>query len=114
MKEPWFVEDVDFDTGKLEVDIYVGFRAGAQLPCPEFGGLCPVHDTAKRTWRHLIVSGLEAQGGDPRIGRRFRSILTLRAYPWRSECTPGWGILTGSKPILFKYNAIFYAIGRRR
>jgi len=51
LKEPWFVEDVVFDTGKLEVDIYVGFRTGAQLPCPECGGLCPVHDTAKRTWK---------------------------------------------------------------
>jgi len=53
LKEPWFVEDVVLDSRKLEVDINVGFRTGAKLTCPECGGLCPVHDTAERTWRHL-------------------------------------------------------------
>ncbi len=53
LKELWFFEDVVFDTRELQVDIYVGFRTGARLPCPECEGLCPVHDTAERTWRHL-------------------------------------------------------------
>lgn len=53
LEEPWYVEDVVFDTKKLEVDIYVAFRTGARLPCPECGESCGIHDTAKRTWRHL-------------------------------------------------------------
>ena len=54
MKEPWYVEDVAFDTRKLEVDIYVGFRTGSQLPCPECGELCPVQFTMTRRSVHGV------------------------------------------------------------
>ncbi len=53
LEEPWYVENVVFDTRKLQVDIYLAFRTGARFPCPECRALCEIHDTRERTWRHL-------------------------------------------------------------
>lgn len=54
INSPWFVAASDFDAGKKRLDIEVDFKSGARFPCPDCKAAdCPVHDTAKKTWRHL-------------------------------------------------------------
>lgn len=54
LPDPWEVVSVEFDPVKGRIDIEVGFRRGSPFAC----GGCgvdgqPVHDTHRRTWRHL-------------------------------------------------------------
>ena len=54
INSPWFVAASDFDAGKKRLDIEIDFKAGARFPCPDCKAAgCPVHDTARKTWRHL-------------------------------------------------------------
>lgn len=51
---PWQVLDVEFDPEKGRIDFQIGFTSGAKFACPS----CDepqqgVHDTRKRSWRHL-------------------------------------------------------------
>ncbi len=51
---PWFVGSSDFDAEKKRLDIEVDFKAGSRFACPDCKGAdCPVHDTTRKTWRHL-------------------------------------------------------------
>lgn len=51
---PWFVSASDFDAEGKRLDIEIDFKSGARLPCPDCKAAdCPVHDTTKKTWRHL-------------------------------------------------------------
>jgi transposase len=51
---PWMVADAKFDAEKKRLDIEIGFKTGGRFACPECGKAdCPVHDTVKKTWRHL-------------------------------------------------------------
>jgi transposase len=51
---PWMVADAKFDADKKRLDIEIDFKTGGRFACPECGkAACPVHDTAKKTWRHL-------------------------------------------------------------
>ena len=51
---PWFVASSDFDTDNRRLDIRLDFKTGSHFDCPECNAAdCPVHDTVKRTWRHL-------------------------------------------------------------
>jgi predicted RNA-binding Zn-ribbon protein involved in translation (DUF1610 family) len=51
---PWMVVAADFDAEKKRLDIEIDFKTGGRFPCPECGKAgCPVHDTVKKTWRHL-------------------------------------------------------------
>src|SRR5262245_38878400 len=51
---PWMVAAADFDAGNKRLDIEIDFKTGGRFPCPECGKAeCPVHDTVKKTWRHL-------------------------------------------------------------
>ena len=55
LNEPWKIADVDISVGKnsvKEFNIHLGFKRGAKFE-DEAGVLCSVHDTQKRTWRHL-------------------------------------------------------------
>ena len=54
INSPWFVAASNFDAEKKRLDIEVDFKAGARFACPDCKGAdCPVHDTTKKTWRHL-------------------------------------------------------------
>lgn len=54
INSPWFVAASDFDAEKKRLDIEVDFKAGARFACPDCKGAdCPVHDTTRKTWRHL-------------------------------------------------------------
>ena len=51
---PWMVADANFDADKRRLDIEIDFKVGGRFACPECGKAdCPVHDTVKKTWRHL-------------------------------------------------------------
>jgi transposase len=51
---PWMVADAKFDADKKRLDIEIDFKTGGRFACPECGKVdCPVHDTVKKTWRHL-------------------------------------------------------------
>jgi transposase len=51
---PWMVSDAKFDAEKKRLDIEIDFKTGGRFPCPECGKAdCPVHDTVKKSWRHL-------------------------------------------------------------
>jgi transposase len=51
---PWMVADAKFDVDKKRLDIEIDFKVGGRFACPECGKAdCPVHDTVKKTWRHL-------------------------------------------------------------
>jgi transposase len=53
---PWMVADANFDAEKkrLDIDIEIDFKTGGRFPCPDCGKTdCPVHDTVKKSWRHL-------------------------------------------------------------
>src|SRR5262245_39154018 len=54
MVPPWMGEDAKFDVDKKRLDIEIDFKTGARFACPERGKAdCPVHDTVRKTWRHL-------------------------------------------------------------
>jgi transposase len=51
---PWMVADAKFDAANKRLDIEIDFKTGGRFACPECGTAdCPVHDTVKKTWRHL-------------------------------------------------------------
>jgi transposase len=51
---PWMVSDAKFDADKKRLDIEIDFKTGGRFPCPECDKAdCPVHDTVKKSWRHL-------------------------------------------------------------
>ena len=51
---PWFVAAADFNAEKKRLDIEIDFKAGGRFACPACKVAdCPVHDTARKTWRHL-------------------------------------------------------------
>jgi len=51
---PWMVAAANFDAEKKRLDIEIDFKVGDRFACPECGKAdCPVHDTVKKTWRHL-------------------------------------------------------------
>lgn len=54
IQQPWHVDKASFDPGERRLDIHLEFTKGARFPCPEGDhDACPVHDTARKTWRHL-------------------------------------------------------------
>jgi len=52
--EPWFVERALFDPENERVDIFVGVRKGAAIPCPHCGGATSRYgyEPEERIWRH--------------------------------------------------------------
>jgi len=54
LEAPWAVVEVRFDVQAHRLDLTVDFTEGSRFPCPVCGHAgCPVHDTKRRTWRHL-------------------------------------------------------------
>jgi transposase len=51
---PWMVADAKFEAEKKRLDLEIDFKTGGRFACPDCGKAdCPVHDTVKKTWRHL-------------------------------------------------------------
>jgi len=53
LSEPWFVEKTEFDAELRRFDIFLDFRKGSMFACPECGKSGKVHDSVKKTWKHL-------------------------------------------------------------
>lgn len=54
LEAPWAVTEVRFGVEARRLDLSVDFTEGSRFPCPRCGQRdCPVHDTKRRTWRHL-------------------------------------------------------------
>ena len=55
--DPWFIEDVIFDEEKGRLDININFKRGSKFHYSntdeQIFGDFPVHDTVKKSWRHL-------------------------------------------------------------
>ena len=85
LNEPWKITDVDISVGKnsvKEFNIHLGFKRGAKFE-DEAGVLCSVHDTQKRTWRHLIFfeHTCKLHYSVPRI-RSSEGKVRLVEVPW--------------------------------
>ena len=54
LKEPWYVEGVEFSIEKKEVHIYVGVRKDAEFVCPNCGNatIRNGYEPNERLWRH--------------------------------------------------------------
>jgi transposase len=51
---PWMVKAAAFDAERKRLDLEIDFAVGGRFPCAMCGHAdCPVHDTVKKTWRHL-------------------------------------------------------------
>lgn len=90
INSPWFVAASDFDTASKRLDIEIDFKTGARFACPDCKGAgCPVHDTVKKTWRHLDFFQHQAflHARTPRI-RCTKCGVRLVDVPW---ARPGSG-----------------------
>jgi transposase len=90
INSPWFVATSDFDADKKRLDIEIDFKAGGRFPCPDCKAAdCPVHDTARKTWRHLDFFQHQAflHARTPRITCTTCGVRQV-AVPW---ARPGSG-----------------------
>lgn len=83
---PWQVRSADFDDAAGRLDIVLDFARGARFGCPEpecAQRVCPVHDTADKTWRHLDFFQHQAflHARVPRV-RCAEHGVHLVAVPW--------------------------------
>ena len=54
IEEPVYIDEIAFDSAEGELHIHMNFRRGGRFPCSDCGADGqPVHDTVKKTWRHL-------------------------------------------------------------
>lgn len=90
LKEPLYVERIEFNPNKGRLDIFINFRKGASFKCPE----CQepgkkVHDTKARTWRHLNFFQFETylHFRTPRVICKEHGTLQIE-IPWAK---PGSG-----------------------
>jgi hypothetical protein len=85
---PWMVADAKFDADKKRLDIEIDFKTGGRFACPECGKAdCPVHDTVKKTWRHLNCR--DRNRARPAVGEGFPFLLFrsqdgVTVSPWRT------------------------------
>lgn len=54
IKEPLYIEKIDFSKDTGELHIYINFKKGSKFKCPICGKEGnPVYDTEQKVWRHL-------------------------------------------------------------
>ena len=55
VEAPWDVQDIRFDVDQKRLDIWLGYKRGSHFAVDAGEGAAthPVHDTVKKTWRHL-------------------------------------------------------------
>lgn len=53
IRDPWFIQGIDFDAGKKTLTIGVDFVAGSRFAVPGVEGGHPAHDTVTKRYRHL-------------------------------------------------------------
>ena len=52
LQEPWYIKEVNFDKGNLQLDIHLSFKRGYKFK-GEDGIEYTAHDTIERSWQHL-------------------------------------------------------------
>jgi transposase len=85
LSEPWEVSDVRFDAEAGRIDFDVNFAKGSRFTCPGCGAEHQgVHDTRKRTWRHLHFFQYEPfiHARLPRVRCQQCGQTTQVAVPW--------------------------------
>lgn len=54
VRDPWFIEKIDFSPGGKRLDIWIDFIPGSRFDCPDCHiPDCPPYDTSEKIWRHL-------------------------------------------------------------
>ena len=54
IKNPWQIDEINFNKDEGQIDIYISHIKGAKFPCKDCGQKTGIYDTTKeRTWRHL-------------------------------------------------------------
>ena len=82
---PWKVLSVTLDQDKKRVDFEVGFVKGSRFTCPDCEAIeQPVHDTRKRSWRHLNFFQFKAfiHASVPRVKCQHDGKVHQVAVPW--------------------------------
>lgn len=88
--DPWFVVSYKFSPEKGRLDVELDFPPGTNFTCPECKAKeCKVHDTEKKSWRHLNFFQYEAHlhARVPRIRCRKCGVRLVQV-PW---ARPGSG-----------------------
>lgn len=93
---PWFINDLTFDSVAKRLDISIDFERGSKFSYKEDGVTLtnlPVHDTVKKTWRHLNFFEHECYltARVPRIKTESNKVRLIKT-PWEGEC-PGFTLL---------------------
>ena len=50
---PWYIETVQLDETKKNLEIKINFTVGAKFPCPNCKSECTGYDTQEKRWQHL-------------------------------------------------------------
>jgi transposase len=55
LSEPWYIKGIEFDSEKLELNVYVGIKEDALLLCPKCKGKASRngYEVRTRSWRHV-------------------------------------------------------------
>ena len=85
LKEPWEITDVQLTTDEdsvKELNIHIGYKQGSTFE-DEKGVQCGIHDTRKKTWKHLnfFEHTCKLHCAVPRI-RTSEGRVTLVDVPW--------------------------------
>ena len=83
LEDPWQIAQIEFTGEEKRLHLTLDFPEGSQFPCPECGKLCGVHDTKKRTWRHLNFFQYETylHARQPRVKCSDHKVKTVN-LPW--------------------------------
>lgn len=104
--DPWYIEKLSFSkgegeigVGKLEIDI--NFREGWKFLDESSKSICPVHDTNKRSWRHVnfFQHDCYVNCRVPRIKLPDGSVRQVKV-PWAREGS-GFTLLFEAMSMLF-------------
>ena len=89
LDSPWVVESLAFSVEEGRLDITLDFARGSQFLCPICGTPCAIHDTDRRTWRHLNFFQYKTylHARQPRIECPHHKVKTIE-IPW---ARPGSG-----------------------
>jgi transposase len=85
----WRVVRSAFEGEPHQLRVWLDFQWGSRFECPECGGLCPVHDTVEKSWRHLNFWQYQTEltARTPRVECPEHGVL-LAKVPW---ARPGSG-----------------------
>jgi transposase len=116
VEQPWFITDIQFNSTKGRLDIYIDFERGSSFhyenPAEQIKGNFKVYDAVKKTWRHLnffqfecylhaYVPRLDIGGGKAR----------LTTTPWEGK-VPGFTLLMEAFILQFAKHMPVHQVGK--